>query len=118
MYEVKDTGRLADPLAGCRPRPPGVSGGRGLLLVHQFADLVRTHTTPRVTTQYALLRRHHATTKPCPTGDRTLCPAIRHGCPGSSVGPDLSSEENRARWPMLAPTATLRGVQAMFSPPW
>lgn len=54
--EVRDGGQLSDPLAGRRPRPPGQRGGRGLLLVHQLADLVRTHTTPEGTSQYALLR--------------------------------------------------------------
>jgi anti-sigma regulatory factor (Ser/Thr protein kinase) len=42
--EVRDAGRLADPLAGSRLPPPGRPGGRGLLMVHQLADLVRTHT--------------------------------------------------------------------------
>jgi anti-sigma regulatory factor (Ser/Thr protein kinase) len=42
--EVRDGGRLADPLAGSRVPPPGRPGGRGLLMVHQLTDLVRTHT--------------------------------------------------------------------------
>ncbi len=42
---VHDDGFLADP-----------PGGRGLLLVHQLADLVRTYTQPGRTTRYALLR--------------------------------------------------------------
>lgn len=42
--EVRDGGRLVDPLAGSRLPPPGRPGGRGLLMVHQLADLVRTHT--------------------------------------------------------------------------
>ncbi|MFJ8542562.1 anti-sigma factor RsbA family regulatory protein [Streptomyces sp. NPDC093586] len=45
VCEVRDTGRLTDPLAGRRPPAPGQIGGRGLLLVHYVADLVRTHTT-------------------------------------------------------------------------
>ncbi|GHF05733.1 anti-sigma regulatory factor [Amycolatopsis deserti] len=53
---VHDEGYLADPLAGRRPRPHGEPGGRGLLMVHQLADLVRTYTHPGRTTQYALLR--------------------------------------------------------------
>ncbi|MGW4590984.1 anti-sigma factor RsbA family regulatory protein [Amycolatopsis thermoflava] len=53
---VHDDGFLADPLAGRRPQPPGALGGRGLLLVHQLADLVRTYTQPGRTTRYALLR--------------------------------------------------------------
>ncbi|WP_436790057.1 anti-sigma factor RsbA family regulatory protein [Yinghuangia sp. YIM S10712] len=42
--EVRDRGRLADPLAGRRPPEAGQIGGRGLLLVHNVADLVRVHT--------------------------------------------------------------------------
>jgi anti-sigma regulatory factor (Ser/Thr protein kinase) len=42
--EVRDNGRLSDPLAGRRRPSPGRPGGRGLLMVHQVADLVRTHT--------------------------------------------------------------------------
>ncbi|MGW8063697.1 anti-sigma factor RsbA family regulatory protein [Streptomyces ziwulingensis] len=45
VCEVRDTGRLTDPLAGRRPPEPGQIGGRGLLLVHYVADLVRVHTT-------------------------------------------------------------------------
>lgn len=44
VCEVSDHGRLADPLAGRRTPPPGRPGGRGLLMVHQLADLVRIHT--------------------------------------------------------------------------
>ncbi|MDQ0380055.1 anti-sigma factor RsbA family regulatory protein [Amycolatopsis thermophila] len=53
---VRDGGHLSDPLAGRLPRSPTARGGRGLLLVHQLADLVRTHTVAGSTTQYALLR--------------------------------------------------------------
>ncbi len=45
VCEVSDQGRLADPLAGRRMPPPGRPGGRGLVMVHQLADLVRIHTT-------------------------------------------------------------------------
>lgn len=45
VCEVRDAGRLTDPLAGRRPPERGQIGGRGLLLVHYVADLVRTHTT-------------------------------------------------------------------------
>ncbi|MFY4717862.1 anti-sigma factor RsbA family regulatory protein [Streptomyces sp. LaBMicrA B280] len=48
--EVRDRGRLTDPLAGRRPAAPGRPGGRGLLLVNLLADLVRTHTSPAGTT--------------------------------------------------------------------
>ncbi|WP_108988522.1 anti-sigma factor RsbA family regulatory protein [Streptomyces coelicoflavus] len=44
VCEVRDTGRLTDPLAGRRPPERGQIGGRGLLLVHYVADLVRVHT--------------------------------------------------------------------------
>ena len=50
VCQVRDTGRLADPLAGRRPEVPGQLRGRGLLLVNQLADLVRVHTSPRGTT--------------------------------------------------------------------
>lgn len=46
MCEVRDRGQLSDPLAGRRPPTPGQLGGRGLLLVHYLADLVRIHTGP------------------------------------------------------------------------
>ncbi|MEU9099571.1 anti-sigma factor RsbA family regulatory protein [Streptomyces sp. NPDC048361] len=44
VCEVHDAGRLSDPLAGRRPPNPRQPGGRGLLLVHQLADLVRHHS--------------------------------------------------------------------------
>ncbi|KFG72013.1 anti-sigma factor RsbA family regulatory protein [Streptomyces mutabilis] len=50
VCEVRDAGRLTDPLAGRRPPQPGQIGGRGLLLVHHVADLVRTHTAEEGTT--------------------------------------------------------------------
>ncbi|HKN96665.1 MAG TPA: sensor histidine kinase [Pseudonocardiaceae bacterium] len=50
VCQVRDAGYLADPLAGRRPAPPEQLRGRGLLLVHQLADLVRVHTTPGGTT--------------------------------------------------------------------
>jgi anti-sigma regulatory factor (Ser/Thr protein kinase) len=43
VCEVSDKGRLSDPMAGRRPPPPGRPGGRGLLMVHHIADLVRVH---------------------------------------------------------------------------
>jgi anti-sigma regulatory factor (Ser/Thr protein kinase) len=45
VCEVHDSGTLADPLAGRRPARAGHPRGRGLLLVNQIADLVRTHTS-------------------------------------------------------------------------
>ncbi|MEV6881611.1 anti-sigma factor RsbA family regulatory protein [Streptomyces sp. NPDC051135] len=50
VCEVRDTGRLTDPLAGRRPPERGQIGGRGLLLVHHVADLVRMHTSDAGTT--------------------------------------------------------------------
>lgn len=44
VCEVRDAGRLTDPLAGRRPPEHGQRGGRGLMLVHYVADLVRVHT--------------------------------------------------------------------------
>uniref|UniRef100_A0AAU2A2Y7 Sensor histidine kinase n=1 Tax=Streptomyces sp. NBC_00093 TaxID=2975649 RepID=A0AAU2A2Y7_9ACTN len=44
VCEVRDRGRLTDPLAGRRPAARDQRGGRGLLLVHTVTDLVRTHT--------------------------------------------------------------------------
>ncbi len=55
ICEVRDTGCITDPLAGRHPALEG-QGGRGLLLVHMLADLVRTHTSPHGTTIRALLR--------------------------------------------------------------
>ncbi len=42
--EVHDAGRLTDPLAGRRPVAATALGGRGLLVVHHVADLVRSTT--------------------------------------------------------------------------
>lgn len=50
VCEVRDQGRLTDPLAGRRPPARDQPGGRGLLLVHYVADLVRVHTAPDGTT--------------------------------------------------------------------
>ncbi|MEH0638800.1 sensor histidine kinase [Streptomyces bottropensis] len=44
LIEVRDAGRLTDPLAGRRPPERGQVGGRGLMLVHYVSDLVRVHT--------------------------------------------------------------------------
>lgn len=46
VCEVRDHGDLDDPLAGRRPPARDELGGRGLLLVHSLADLVRIHTGP------------------------------------------------------------------------
>jgi anti-sigma regulatory factor (Ser/Thr protein kinase) len=50
VCEVRDKGRLADPLAGRRPVAVAQRGGRGLLLVNLVADLVRVYTGEEGTT--------------------------------------------------------------------
>ncbi|GGW18443.1 anti-sigma regulatory factor [Streptomyces libani subsp. rufus] len=57
LCEVRDGGRLTDPLAGRRPAARDQRGGRGLLLVNLLSDLVRTHTGPQGTTVRSYLRR-------------------------------------------------------------
>ncbi|WP_091378214.1 anti-sigma factor RsbA family regulatory protein [Actinokineospora alba] len=56
VCEVRDSGKLTDPLAGRRPSSPEQAGGRGLLLIHHVSDLVRTHTDPASTTIQAHFR--------------------------------------------------------------
>ncbi|MDQ0933227.1 sensor histidine kinase [Streptomyces turgidiscabies] len=55
--EVHDRGRLTDPLAGRRPPAQDQLGGRGLMLVHYIADLVRLHTAQDGTTIRFYLNR-------------------------------------------------------------
>jgi anti-sigma regulatory factor (Ser/Thr protein kinase) len=50
VCEVRDKGRLADPMAGRRPASRDQRGGRGLLMVNLVADLVRLHTGEAGTT--------------------------------------------------------------------
>jgi len=50
VCEVRDGGRLTDPLAGRRPASRDQRGGRGLLVVNLVTDLVRVHTGPTGTT--------------------------------------------------------------------
>ena len=45
VCEIADSGHITDPLAGRLPVRPDIPGGRGLLLINQIADLVRTCTT-------------------------------------------------------------------------
>jgi anti-sigma regulatory factor (Ser/Thr protein kinase) len=40
IAEIRDSGRLANPLAGRRRPPPDATGGRGLWMIHQLCDLV------------------------------------------------------------------------------
>ncbi|QWF83979.1 hypothetical protein HUW46_07423 [Amycolatopsis sp. CA-230715] len=56
VCEIRDAGRLTDPLAGRRPAGPRQLHGRGLLLVNHIADLVRVHTGPSGTTTRIHLR--------------------------------------------------------------
>ncbi|MEW2292671.1 sensor histidine kinase [Streptomyces sp. NPDC006743] len=55
LCEVRDAGRLADPLAGRRPAARDQRGGRGLLMVNLLADLVRLHAGGEGTTVRAWL---------------------------------------------------------------
>ncbi|MGW7256306.1 anti-sigma factor RsbA family regulatory protein [Streptomyces sp. NPDC054834] len=57
VCEVRDKGRLTDPLAGRRPASRDQRGGRGLLLVNLVADLVRLHTGADGTTIRCYLAR-------------------------------------------------------------
>ena len=57
LLEVRDRGRLTDPLAGRRPAARDRRGGRGLLLVNLLSDLVRTHTAESGTTIRSYLSR-------------------------------------------------------------
>ncbi|MEV5934726.1 anti-sigma factor RsbA family regulatory protein [Streptomyces sp. NPDC052079] len=50
LCEVRDRGRMTDPLAGRRPATRDQRGGRGLLMVNLLADLVRMHTGDEGTT--------------------------------------------------------------------
>jgi anti-sigma regulatory factor (Ser/Thr protein kinase) len=50
VCEVRDTGRIADPLAGRRKPPTDAEGGRGLWLVNQFCDLVELRSDDLGTT--------------------------------------------------------------------
>ncbi|MGW0250573.1 anti-sigma factor RsbA family regulatory protein [Nocardia goodfellowii] len=50
VCDIRDGGRLTDPLAGRKPPEPGQMGGRGLILVNYMADLVRVHTSAEGTT--------------------------------------------------------------------
>ncbi|HET9139121.1 sensor histidine kinase [Actinophytocola sp.] len=40
VAQVRDTGRLADPLVGRRRPAPGAANGRGLWMIHHLSDLV------------------------------------------------------------------------------
>lgn len=58
MAEIRDAGRLANPLAGRRrPALASVNGGRGLWMIHQLCDLVEIRASDSGLT----LRLHMAT---------------------------------------------------------
>ncbi|CCH33405.1 anti-sigma factor RsbA family regulatory protein [Actinosynnema sp. NPDC047251] len=44
VCEVRDTGRLANPMVGRRHPGPSAHGGYGVMLVNLLCDLVRVHT--------------------------------------------------------------------------
>ncbi|GIH07982.1 anti-sigma regulatory factor [Rhizocola hellebori] len=44
VCQIDDAGTWPDPMAGRVPRPAGSTGGYGLLIVHELADLVRVHS--------------------------------------------------------------------------
>jgi anti-sigma regulatory factor (Ser/Thr protein kinase) len=46
ICQVRDSGHIADPLAGRHPPPAGGAGGMGLWVVHQLCDLVEIRTRP------------------------------------------------------------------------
>jgi anti-sigma regulatory factor (Ser/Thr protein kinase) len=50
ICQVRDTGQIADPLAGRRSHPPDGVSGKGLWLVNQVCDLVQTRTRQGNTT--------------------------------------------------------------------
>ncbi|MEV5297609.1 sensor histidine kinase [Amycolatopsis methanolica] len=56
VCSATDGGRLTDPLAGRRPPVRDQLSGRGLLLVNDLADLVRTHRAPHGTTIQVRMR--------------------------------------------------------------
>ena len=60
VCQVSDSGHLDNPPTGRIPPPPTTYGGRGLVLVNQFCDLVRIHTRPGATT----IRLHARLTPP------------------------------------------------------
>ncbi|GBE65442.1 anti-sigma regulatory factor [Mycobacterium sp. MFM001] len=56
VCEARDTGVLADPLAGRRPPSRDKPSSSGLFVVNAVVDLLRMHTTPEGTTIHAYLR--------------------------------------------------------------
>ncbi|GGK20983.1 anti-sigma regulatory factor [Streptomyces camponoticapitis] len=65
VAEIKDGGRLLDPLAGRRrPHPASAEGGRGLWMMHQLCDLVEIRSAETGLT----LRLHVALDTPAGSG--------------------------------------------------
>jgi anti-sigma regulatory factor (Ser/Thr protein kinase) len=60
VCEIRDTGTIADPLAGRRRPAPDALGGHGLWLVHQVCDLVELRSDGDGTT----IRMHMAIDPP------------------------------------------------------
>ncbi|MFI0352217.1 anti-sigma factor RsbA family regulatory protein [Actinomadura sp. 9N407] len=56
VCEVRDAGRITDPLVGRIPVGLSTDGGRGVLMVNHLADLVRLRTGPEGTTVRAYIR--------------------------------------------------------------
>ena len=56
VAEVRDEGKITDPLVGRRPVNLGTDGGRGMLMVNHLSDLVRLHTGPDGTTVRIYMR--------------------------------------------------------------
>ncbi len=44
VCQIDDGGKWSDPMAGRLPRPAGSTGGYGLLIVQELADLLRIHS--------------------------------------------------------------------------
>ncbi|MFN2497053.1 MAG: anti-sigma factor RsbA family regulatory protein, partial [Pseudonocardiaceae bacterium] len=96
ICEVRDVGHITDPLAGRRPANRHQLNGRGLLLVHQLADLVRVHTTAGGTTIRVYLRLPASA---APQGDRRPPPGATMA-PGGSLpaGNGTTPDRSPLRW--------------------
>jgi anti-sigma regulatory factor (Ser/Thr protein kinase) len=62
ICEIRDAGRISDPLVGRIPAQRGAKLGRGLLLVHRVCDLVQTHVNDTGTTTRLHMRLGRAAT--------------------------------------------------------